>query len=1491
LLPVPYELAAFGAAGVKLPALTRISLNVIVFNEEARLEECLSDARDFVDEIVVVDQMSTDGTPEIAQRLADVYIRDLHHGHAEPSRELAASRSSGEWILILDADEKMSDILKAELPSLVEGDADGYWIRKVNFVGGTETSTILHYRLVRKSRVRFDPRPHGGATAVSENVEHFEQIGIIHEKSVDEQIFDDARYERMALEDDAPTSAKRNWLSHNHTLRQQRERRRRGDLETLVPAGASRVLILGDIPIELPGCTVVRLDRTDPTAIGREGAPDAKPFDAVVVALAGDDLQTTLPIVADLVRPGGVIVGTASAARNRRRIEEVIAAVVSDGTRPDAHWSDGSTRRELLDELSAVGLDVRWMRLVRDGWLNPVALRPDGTGSVVESEDFLLKSVPAEVAEELTAEEIVFAALRQQETEVPECSVILVALAGTNPHHFADALRDTQPHSRYELVVVQSQPGMAPIAGATSVMVAEELGLAARRNAGARAAAGELLVFVSADAMPLPSWLDTVVQAHRSRPDTGAVGSKVIAQDGTIEHAGLVLGPDRIPYRLYQGDSAMAPAVNRPRIMPAVAAEGMITARARFVEVGGLDETLGDDLSDADFCMRLRARGFPILYAPGAVLRSSPRSVPGTGGDFRASAREFVARWASGFRSDELVCTADGSDVNWESNRSWRLPRPAGPRVGGVPTVAWTSHFFERGGYTEEAIAAVEALDAAGLSVVANPLVWDRGEIPMPARKFERLTALMDRDLPSDFVHVVHIGADRFKRHPAAMRNIGRTMFETDGLSAEWRDQCNAMDEVWVPSEHNLRTFARAGVAASKLHKVPETFDIELFHPGVTPLPIEGAGGFVFLSMFSWIDRKAWGVLLRAWFEEFGRQDDVTLILKTDTAISPAGTDCRHEIESFVRDQLKCNPKKGPRIIVLDRPLEVTDVPRLYRAADAFVLASHGEGWGRPYMEAMAMGLPTIATRWSGNLEFMNDDNSYLIDYQLVDAGESSWLRGQRWAEPSVRDLRRAMRRVYEHRTEAVATGERARADVLVSCSPELLVAAVRERVEAVDRHPVHVSTPSRAELGPFLAPSVHRRPTKDGRRITACVVVSPGGAPSLSQCLSSLRGVDDSTVVVEAGPNEDMAAVRNEALDRATGGWMLMLDATQTLDPASVDVVRDLVDQGRFIGYTARELHQFGLDGAVSSVEQRKAVLFPRHPDLRYVGSVAEQLLSRRPDLVFRLAPSRVVLHQHDSRNDVRDPVARARRDLPVLQRSVRAAPNEPFHLYNLAIALACLGLLAEAETAMRKAITRAPAGVIWGASAHATLSRAVAAQGRAAEAVKLCKVATKLAPDWAQGWCMLGAALVDSGRQKAALRAYARALECVGETWLPPGDPDDTVWQVRAAMGKIHFGFEQYDEAAECLSGAVALRPDAAELRVWLARVYEAVGRSADARHHLERAVTVARTGPEAYVAFGDFFTKRAEGALLRGLADNAESRVLLERIERLRATRALA
>jgi glycosyltransferase involved in cell wall biosynthesis len=60
-------------------------------------------------------------------------------------------------------------------------------------------------------------------------------------------------------------------------------------------------------------------------------------------------------------------------------------------------------------------------------------------------------------------------------------------------------------------------------------------------------------------------------------------------------------------------------------------------------------------------------------------------------------------------------------------------------------------------------------------------------------------------------------------------------------------------------------------------------------------------------------------------------------------------------------------------------------LPNLYNSADAFVLASHGEGWGLPLMEAMAMKKPAIGTNWGGNLAFMNSRNSFLVDVEKME--------------------------------------------------------------------------------------------------------------------------------------------------------------------------------------------------------------------------------------------------------------------------------------------------------------------------------------------------------------------------------------------------------------------------------------------------------------------------------------------------------------------------
>jgi glycosyltransferase involved in cell wall biosynthesis len=286
-------------------------------------------------------------------------------------------------------------------------------------------------------------------------------------------------------------------------------------------------------------------------------------------------------------------------------------------------------------------------------------------------------------------------------------------------------------------------------------------------------------------------------------------------------------------------------------------------------------------------------------------------------------------------------------------------------------------------------------------------------------------------------------------------------MWETDGLPPNWVVRCNELDEVWVPSAFNVETFGNAGVAPDRLHVVPEGVRPEIYGPVVPPLPLPDVSGFVFLSVFSWSRRKGWDVLLRAYLDAFSPDDDVTLVLLVTPFAKPV-TEHLRELGAFIEIQLGRELAHCPATVVLDVEPGTTGMPRLYRAANAYVQPSRAEGWGRPLMEAMACGRPTIGTRWSGNLEFMNDDNAYLVDCDLVPVSEDAWaewpwFRGQRWAEPSVEHLRTVLRRAFEQPEEARVKGERARETILGHFTSAEVAATMVERLSAlgVDGPPV----------------------------------------------------------------------------------------------------------------------------------------------------------------------------------------------------------------------------------------------------------------------------------------------------------------------------------------------------------------------------------------------------------------------------------------------------
>jgi len=148
-----------------------ISLCMIVKNEEENLKNCISKVADFVDEIIVVDTGSTDNTKTIALEFTDkVYDYNWCNDFAA-TRNFSISKANNDWILVLDADEYVSDYMKEKIYNFVNDKSNEKVVGRIERINLIEDSGVYRKLTERISRL-FNKR-------------YFEYEGTIHEQIVD----------------------------------------------------------------------------------------------------------------------------------------------------------------------------------------------------------------------------------------------------------------------------------------------------------------------------------------------------------------------------------------------------------------------------------------------------------------------------------------------------------------------------------------------------------------------------------------------------------------------------------------------------------------------------------------------------------------------------------------------------------------------------------------------------------------------------------------------------------------------------------------------------------------------------------------------------------------------------------------------------------------------------------------------------------------------------------------------------------------------------------------------------------------------------------------------------------------------------------------------------------------------------------------------------------------------------------------------------------
>ncbi|MGH7909675.1 MAG: glycosyltransferase family 2 protein, partial [Thermodesulfobacteriota bacterium] len=156
-------------------------------------------------------------------------------------------------------------------------------------------------------------------------------------------------------------------------------------------------------------------------------------------------------------------------------------------------------------------------------------------------------------------------------------------------------------------------------------------------NFGAKHAAGEYLIFLNNDTEVIsPDWIERMLE-QCSKPDVGAVGVKLLYPDNTVQHAGVLIGVAGVASHAFEGlprdHLGYQGFLQSVRKCSAVTSACMMVRKKTLQEVGGFDENLAYAYDDIDLCLRLRKKGYSIVYTPYAELyhhtsSSRPLTVP-----------------------------------------------------------------------------------------------------------------------------------------------------------------------------------------------------------------------------------------------------------------------------------------------------------------------------------------------------------------------------------------------------------------------------------------------------------------------------------------------------------------------------------------------------------------------------------------------------------------------------------------------------------------------------------------------------------------------------------------------------------------------------------------------------------------------------------------------------------------------------------------------
>jgi glycosyltransferase involved in cell wall biosynthesis len=201
--------------------------------------------------------------------------------------------------------------------------------------------------------------------------------------------------------------------------------------------------------------------------------------------------------------------------------------------------------------------------------------------------------------------------------------------------------------------------------------------------------------------------------------------------------------------------------------------------------------------------------------------------------------------------------------------------------------------------------------------------------------------------------------------------------FESSILPPGWQEYHRALDYILPSSQYSYDIFAANGIPKEKMLVVPHGVDTKMFNADIPPYKLKTEKRVKFLHNAIPHHRKLHERVLQGYLDTFTGDDDVCLVMKTKFLTPAKDKPFEVDIKAILEAAFK-NRKNPPEVEIINE--YIPDIGSLYTACDAVISMSSCEGFWLPGLEALACGPIIIAPRHGGQLDFLNDDNSLLVD-------------------------------------------------------------------------------------------------------------------------------------------------------------------------------------------------------------------------------------------------------------------------------------------------------------------------------------------------------------------------------------------------------------------------------------------------------------------------------------------------------------------------------